>query len=70
MQLGFFGRFERDKVKIRAFDGRRRNALIDAGCLVGDVVAAGLPKDVLQAYAWDARTLQQIVPMLRRFRRK
>ena len=48
-------------MKVRAFDGRRRNALIDAGGLVGDVVAAALPKDVLQADTWNARTLQQIV---------
>ena len=61
MELGFFGRFERNEVKIRAFYRRRRNALIDAGGLVGDVVVARLSKDVLQAHTWNARTLQQIV---------
>jgi len=61
MQFGFFGRFERNEVEVRAFYRRRCNALIDAGGLVGDVVVAGLPKDVLQAHTWNARTLQQIV---------
>ena len=61
MQLGFFGRFEGNEVEVRAFDGRRRNALIDTGGLVGDIVAAALPEDVLQANAWNAGALEQIV---------
>lgn len=48
-------------MEVWAFDRDGRDALIDFCGLVGDVVAAGLPEDVLQAYAWNARTLQQIV---------
>ena len=53
--------FEGDKVEVRPVDRRWRNSLVDFGGLVGDVVAAGLPKDVLQADVRDSRALEQIV---------
>lgn len=53
--------FEGDKVEVRPVDRRWRDALVDFGGLVGDVVAAGLPKDVLQADVRDSRALEQIV---------
>ena len=48
-------------MEVRAFDRGGSDSLIDFRGFVGDVVAAALPKDVLQAYAWKARALQQIV---------
>ena len=54
-------RFEGDKVEVRPVDRRGRDALVDFGGLVGDVVPAGLPKDVLQADVRDSRALEQVV---------
>ena len=48
-------------MEVRPVDRRWRDALVDFGGLVGDVVPAGLPKDVLQADVRDLRALEQIV---------
>lgn len=53
--------FEGDKVEVRPVDRRGRDALVDFGGLVGNVVPAGLPKDVLQADVRDLWALEQIV---------
>ena len=47
----FVGGFVRQKVEVRAFDGRGANALVDFCRFVGDVVSAGLAENVLKARA-------------------
>ena len=40
--FGFVGGFVWQKMEVRAFDGRRANALVDFRCFVGDVATACL----------------------------
>ena len=57
----FVGGLVRQKVEVRAFDGRGANALVDFCRFVGDVVSAGLAENVLKARAWNHGTAQQVV---------
>ena len=59
--FSFIGRLVRQKVEVRAFDGRGANALIDFRCFVGDVVSAGLAENVLKPSAWNLGATQQVV---------
>ena len=45
--LRLFGILERDEVEVRTLDGRGDDSGVDLCSLVGDVVSAGLPKDML-----------------------
>jgi len=57
----FVGGLVRQKVEVRAFDGRGANALVDFCRFVGDVVSAGLAENVLKAGARNLCATQQVV---------